>query len=342
MDNPSDRRRLEPLLTALESAGIQVNSIGEAGVQPADIVLVRGRPTASEIDDIVSHKFGNVIVFDDTNDLPTAIEPPVWREMGWRFAQIWRGETHPSLALRRLIANSDLVVQGSKCQASRIEHRTDSVWHIPDHVDRREYGRVRKRTGHSAGECVIAWEGTARSLPQLRYLTTVLRELAAECAIRLLVITDPLMPRRYLAPRSVRRWLEGFEVPVEFVPWSIDAFRENLLRADIAVAPIDVSDPFSRSKPCNKIISYWAFGLPVVCSRIPSYVALIRDGHDGFLAETEEEWKRHLRKLVMDPVLRRKIGRRGFRRAWTEWDVEMFTDRYIARLNRLMREVRGR
>src|SRR5690349_20499990 len=56
---------------------------------------------------------------------------------------------------------------------------------------------------------------------------------------------------------------------------------------------------------------YMSAGVPAVCQRAGECARMIRDGVDGMLARTSEEWFDQLKALVISPRLRQKIGERA-------------------------------
>jgi glycosyltransferase involved in cell wall biosynthesis len=51
-----------------------------------------------------------------------------------------------------------------------------------------------------------------------------------------------------------------------------------------------------------------AMGLPCVATNIGTTPLIIRDGENGLLVRTEEEWLSALMRLLDDPELRRRLG----------------------------------
>lgn len=77
--------------------------------------------------------------------------------------------------------------------------------------------------------------------------------------------------------------------------------------ADLFFAPLS-DNPFNRCKSPLKYLEYSALGAPVVFSDIPPYSPVIRDGENGFLAKTEQEWQNKLISLIGDSDMRYKIA----------------------------------
>jgi GT2 family glycosyltransferase len=77
--------------------------------------------------------------------------------------------------------------------------------------------------------------------------------------------------------------------------------------ADIFIAPL-VDDLFNSCKSAIKFFEYSALGVPGVYSNVPSYSSVIKNGYDGFLASTPNEWLDFLGELIEDPEARIEIA----------------------------------
>jgi glycosyltransferase involved in cell wall biosynthesis len=143
---------------------------------------------------------------------------------------------------------------------------------------------------------VIGWTGSYSTAQHLDLLRRVLCELARREQFRLRVIGP-----------SVYK-LEGVDVDV--VPWRSHTEAQDLAEADIGVMPLP-DDPWSRGKCACKALQYMGLGIPAVCSPVGINTELIRDGENGFLANTTEEWIAKLTLLLRSAQLRRKLGLAG-------------------------------
>jgi hypothetical protein len=94
------------------------------------------------------------------------------------------------------------------------------------------------------------------------------------------------------------------------------------INADIGVAPLG-GDEFDRHKSELHWLEYAVLGIPCVAQRFshnPSAYSVIRNGEDGFLAKSEQEWRDYVGKLARDPDLRARIGERARERVLREYD----------------------
>ena len=93
-------------------------------------------------------------------------------------------------------------------------------------------------------------------------------------------------------------------------------------------------DIFNYTKACNKLIAYWAFGLPVICSDIPSY-KLISTPEKSFCCETEKDWVNSLKLLIEDHELRSNMGEIAYKFSWSQHSKEAFSNEYFKHINGL-------
>ena len=91
---------------------------------------------------------------------------------------------------------------------------------------------------------------------------------------------------------------------VRIVPWSEAVANELLPRCHIGIMPLPAGDAFASGKSAYKLIQYLAAGLPAVASPVGENRVVVEAGVSGFLAESEEEWREALRRLVSDAETR--------------------------------------
>jgi hypothetical protein len=106
------------------------------------------------------------------------------------------------------------------------------------------------------------------------------------------------------------------------VPWSEAEEVAAISACDIGIMPL-ADGVFERGKCGYKLIQYMACGLPVVASAVGANREIVRHGIDGFLAETEEEWRDALRTLAADPALRARMGAAGRRRVEEAYSLQV-------------------
>ena len=73
-----------------------------------------------------------------------------------------------------------------------------------------------------------------------------------------------------------------------------------------------------------------ACGVPVVAAAVGVNKEIIRDGVNGFLASTEDEWVEKITRLAGDADLRRRIGEAGRCTVEREYSVAVNAPRVAA------------
>lgn len=197
-----------------------------------------------------------------------------------------------------------------------VRRHNECVTVVPMAVDLAQYDAARaRRSPRSAGTpLVVGWAGTAGGLRYLDQLAPVLRELASRYAFEVRVISGGY--------RQVR--LPG--VPFGARPWHAESELDDIAGFDIGLVPLE-NNPFEAAKFPSKMLQYLASGVSAVCSRVGATTDVIRDGENGFLASTPDEWREKLEHLLSDATLRRQLAAAG-----RETVAERFTIQSVAPL----------
>jgi len=142
----------------------------------------------------------------------------------------------------------------------------------------------------------ILWSGSRPTVQNLNTLRGALQKLAQEEKFKFRVIGTG-----------------NYELPgveVEATAWRSETEVEDLRSGDIGIMPLP-DDAWSRGKCGLKALQYMALGMPTVCSAVGANKDIIRDGENGFLAASEDEWVRKLKILLHDAKMRRRMGKAG-------------------------------
>jgi glycosyltransferase involved in cell wall biosynthesis len=195
----------------------------------------------------------------------------------------------------QLIQMSRHVIVGNnflKLYASRFNPH---VTVIPTVIDTDRYKPRKDYSLH--GKLNIGWIGLAYNLPYIQELLGTLYKLRREFVEFVFTII------------SSRRFpIYGIEAI--FRAWSYDNEVEEIKNLDIGLMPLP-DDEWARGKCGLKVLQYMACGVPVVASPVGINREIIKDGENGFLAATGNEWLEKLFLLACDEKLRRRLGRKG-------------------------------
>jgi glycosyltransferase involved in cell wall biosynthesis len=185
------------------------------------------------------------------------------------------------------------VMAGNEYLADYAREVNDRVTVIPTTVDTEKY-TVEPRAPNDVP--VIGWSGSHSTAAHLSTLKNALRRLASRERFRLRVVGVPSFE------------MEGVEV--EAVPWRSATEVEDLRPFDVGVMPLP-DDKWSRGKCGMKALQYMGLGVPAVCSPVGVNAEIIRDGENGLLASSDDEWVEKLSRLLRSPEERARLGLAG-------------------------------
>lgn len=92
--------------------------------------------------------------------------------------------------------------------------------------------------------------------------------------------------------------------------WDISTVYNNVMMCDVGIVPVDISTDEGRAKSNNRALLFMSLGLPVICSAVPDNYTIIKNGINGFIAYTEDDWNEYL-KILQDPIICEKMGRQA-------------------------------
>jgi glycosyltransferase involved in cell wall biosynthesis len=188
------------------------------------------------------------------------------------------------------------VMAGNEYLAEYARKVNPNVTVIPTTVDTSKY-TVAARAENDVP--VIGWTGSYSTVQHLLTLADALRRLAETERFRLRVIGSPNMS------------LEGLAgLDVEALTWDSKTEVGDLRAIDVGVMPLP-EDRWSRGKCGMKALQYMGLAIPTVCSPVGVNSEIIRDGENGLLATTADEWVEKLGLLLRSPELRERLGRAG-------------------------------
>jgi glycosyltransferase involved in cell wall biosynthesis len=171
---------------------------------------------------------------------------------------------------------------------------------IPDAVDMNA-PQFRLAKGHAENTLLrIGWIGTALNMEHLHMVAGALRELNRSRPLVFRLITAAHQGMIPALP----------DIPVEFVPWTIDGYAGRVAECDVMVIPMPLND-WTRGKSANRLQLCLALGVPAVVSPLPSFLELL-DGHGelAYVARSGDEWMERLSTLL-HPNLRNRVGAVG-------------------------------
>lgn len=160
----------------------------------------------------------------------------------------------------------------------------------------------------------IVWIGSPSTIHYLEVIRPVLQLLAKQFdyVLRIIGCSQFQMP----------------DVSVELIDWTENSEVQSISDCQVGIMPLIDSD-WERGKCGYKLIQYMACGIPVVASGVGVNKEIVRNGENGFLANSSEEWFAALSKLLEDDLLRSQMGAVGRQRVVDEFCSQQTGPRMI-------------
>ena len=225
----------------------------------------------------------------------------------------------------RVMAASDVVMAGNPYLAGHAR-RSGAKWveTIPTVVDLEAYD---VDPAIKSNELLrIGWIGTPQTWKELAH--------------PIHKVLDPLLVQNRALFRAVGAGMQPETVgTLEILPWTENTEVSQIQSMDIGVMPLP-DTPWARGKCGYKLIQYMACGLPVVASPVGVNRDIVEHGVNGFLAESDDEWRAVVAMLLNDADLRRRMGAAGRRKVEEQYSLQAWRPR-VAQLLRRVAEGRA-
>lgn len=223
----------------------------------------------------------------------------------------------------RIIESAALVFAGNAYLSRYALQFNSNVVIVPTTIDTEEY-QPKPHLRNKESIC-IGWSGSHTTIGHFEYCIPVLRAIKQRFGERVhfKVIGD----QHYRLP----------ELGIEGLPWRKEDELEQLNSIDIGLMPLPDNE-WTEGKCGLKGLQYMALGIPTIMSAVGVNKDIIRDGENGFLAKTEEDWVQKITYLIERPAERVKIGMAGLETVLKEYSVEANKNRYKDWMNKLLSE----
>jgi glycosyltransferase involved in cell wall biosynthesis len=216
--------------------------------------------------------------------------------------------------VKSLCRMSSVVLANSPSHARFARAYNDNVWEIPSVVDGDLYTGWAPQESPT-GAVGIGWTGSPSTASNLKVIADPLEALGRRDDVEL----------RFIGASESE--LPG--VPHTLLPWRASTEVEDLRSFDVGLLPLPRT-PWTRHKFYLKLVQYMALGIPPVATPLGSNPILIKEGETGFLADSDGEWLAKLERLVADPALRERVGRRAAELALSRYTLQANAERIVA------------
>jgi glycosyltransferase involved in cell wall biosynthesis len=227
-------------------------------------------------------------------------------------------------AMLRAVIEADLVTTSTEPLQDYLRAFNPQVARLPNYLDDRLW-TLRSETemkAHNTDQVVIGYMGTNTHQADIASIAPLLGRLLERYGKRLKLRFWGAVP-----PEGLSSHPQVECQPLEMHSYAEFAAYFSQQDCDLFVAPL-VDSAFNRCKSAIKFLEYSALGIPGVYSRTAPYQAVVREGDNGFLAGSEQEWQDRLTELIDSAELRGRIGKQALQTVQNEWLLSQHADQW--------------
>lgn len=209
-----------------------------------------------------------------------------------------------------------VIVENNYCKAFAFRY-CENVSIITGPIDTKRYYPERKI---ERDEVIMGWIGGSSTIQYLKLIESVFKKLALKYENLIFEVMG-----------AEDFEIEGLNI-ITKKKWALDTEVKDLQNFDIGIMPLP-DDRWTRGKGGYKLLQYMAVGIPVVASPVGINCEIVRDGVNGYLASSEDEWFNELSKLIEDKDLRIKMGKEAHKIAEDVYSLKVAVPQMIKILN---------
>lgn len=189
---------------------------------------------------------------------------------------------------------SSAVTVGNSYLKKYADAFNENVFIVPTSIDTERYKPVEQTGKRRSEKIIIGWTGSSTSQYHLEAFEPTLAELLERRSdVEIRVISD----RKPDFENIECTWRE----------WSAETEVEETRNFDIGIMPIP-DNQWTRGKCAAKALICMSLGIPTICSNVGANRDVIKNGENGFLADTSEQWLEYFDVLIDNETLRRDMS----------------------------------
>ena len=176
----------------------------------------------------------------------------------------------------------------------------------------------------------LVWEGLPQNIESLKSIVPAIKELNLIKPMQLHIVTD-ISFNRYLGKYGKTSTLEkarSIYKDIIFQEWNEKTFADFICSCDLAIIPLNLSDPFSSGKPENKLLLFWRMGMPVVTSASPAYARAMKSAGMDYTVKDDNDWTKILSDLIDNVAARQEVGILGRKYVEDKFSEDILMDKW--------------
>lgn len=168
---------------------------------------------------------------------------------------------------------------------------------------------------------VIGWMGSSTSQALMEPFAPLLARIH-EAGFTLRIVSD----RRPV----------NLPFPFEWKAWSAETEVDDLRDFDLGIMPLPDTE-WAKGKCAMKILQYMGVGLPSIGSALGGNLEVIKDGENGLLATSGDDWIDKIASVARNPELARRLGTAGRKTVMDRYSSDVCADKFAEVVRRVAR-----
>jgi glycosyltransferase involved in cell wall biosynthesis len=226
---------------------------------------------------------GKKIIYD--------FDDAIWMNDTSKANQLFAWMKHPQ-KIGQSMKLSTVVFAGNDYLADYARQFNPNVVIVPTTIDTSEY---KTTVSVKKDYLTIGWSGSLTTIKHFELALPFLKKIKARYGnkVRIKVIGDPHYTNK--------------ELEIEGIAWSHESEIRELSSFDIGIMPLP-DDRWAKGKCGLKGLQYMALGIATLMSPVGVNTAIIKDGENGFLPSSDDDWFNNISLLIENDSLRKRLG----------------------------------
>ena len=247
----------------------------------------------------------------------------------WETREGWGSKTE--YLSRSFAKNSMLCVAASNYLKDYLLQFNKKVYHIPTAVDTDKF---KPSFCKEKKDFVFSWHGSVNRIEVIEYIKFIIECFFALWKkypfIKLFIAADGIfgekvskLVRSYHCENVIHKgWINYDNIP---------AYLDNV---DCGLIPLLAKTRFNLSKSPVKLFEYMAKAKPVVASCVGEANYIIKNGYNGFLASTGDEFVFSMEQLIKNPDLVKSMGTAAHRTVEKNYSLGILGEKFAGILEK--------
>lgn len=231
-----------------------------------------------------------------------------------------------------LAKNSIFCIAASSYLKDYLLQFNRNVYYLPTGVDIEEF---KPSLYNNRSDLIFSWHGSVNRVEVIKYIKFII-----DC---FLIISKkyPFIQLRIAGDgifiKDLVKLIKSYHCEnIIYYGW---IYPQNISRylddIDIGLIPLLDKTRFNLSKSPVKLFEYMAKAKPVVASDIGEAAKIIKDGINGFLTKTKEEFINKMQSLIENVNLRMELGNKARQTVITDYSFQILAERFYNILSQI-------